>query len=237
MARYSRRKSTEEKKNIRKAFLYGLLTIGAIVALLFFGLPSVAKFAGFLSDLRSSNQPVDINDTTPPAPPTINEPPEVTNEVAIEITGKTEPGATIILFVNGDEEELLANKDGEFNYDWELLDGDNRISAKAKDAAGNESQETQTYEVTYDDEPPELTVNSPEDGKEFFGSRERQVTIEGTTEEGASVIINERVVVVDSEGNFTFLTTLSDGENNFTIKARDRAENETGQSLTLHFTP
>lgn len=236
MPKYSRRAKTEEKKNIRKAVFYGILTIAAFLALVFFGIPAIARFAAFLYDLSSSNQPVDINDTTPPAPPDINEPPEVISKTSVEITGNTEPGATVILFVNGNEEELLANRDGEFRYQWGLLDGENKISAKVKDTAGNESQETQTHTITYDDEPPELTIDSPEDGKEFYGSRERQITIEGATEEGASITINGRVVVVDSDGKFTFLTTLSDGENKFTIKATDKAGNETEKTLTLHFT-
>lgn len=235
MARYSRRSSTQQKKNIRRAILFGILTIGAILVFFFFGLPTVARFAAFLTDLRSSSLPVEINDTTPPAPPRLSEPPKYTSKTAIVIEGTTEPGATVMVFANRDEEEVLSNKDGKFSFEWELLDGENKIFAKAKDAAGNESQESRVYYITYDNDPPELTVNNPENGKTFYGSQERQITIEGVTEEGASVTINDRLVVVDSQGEFTFATTLSDGENNFNIKATDRAGNTEEMDLTVNY--
>ena len=237
MAKYSRRTSAEERKNIRRATFFGFLTLIAIVLFFFFGLPVVAKFAAFLTDIRQSSTPVDINDTTPPAPPRIEEPVKYTNEFKVEINGNTEPGATVLLYMNGKEEELLANKNGEFNYDWSLKDGENKIYAKAKDAAGNESQESDIYIVIFDDESPELDITSPENGKEFFGSQERQINIQGQTEEGASLTINNRVVAVDSDGAFTFVTTLGDGDNIFNFKVKDQAGNETEKDLTVHFTP
>jgi bacillopeptidase F len=235
MANYSRRSNTQQKKNIRKAFVFGLLTIGVLLIFLFFGLPTVARFAAFLTDLRSSSQPVEINDTTPPAPPRISEPAEYTSKTAIDIKGTTEPGANVIIYANGDEEEVLSNKGGEFTFEWELLDGENRIYAKAKDAAGNESQESEVHIVTYDNEAPDLTVSSPENGKTFYGSSERQITIEGLTEEGSSVTINDRLVVVNAQGEFTFATTLSDGENTFNIKATDRAGNTKETTLSVNY--
>lgn len=237
MARYSRRATTEEKKNIRKATYFGILTIVALILFFFFGLPAVAKFAAFLTDIRQSSTPVDINDTTPPAPPRIQEPDRYTKEYSVEIKGNTEAGATVLLYPDGKEEELLANKDGEFTYTWSLDDGENKIYAKAKDAAGNESQESDIYYITFDDEDPELEISSPEDGKQFFGSSERQITIQGQTEGGVNLTINNRVVAVDEDGSFTFVTTLGDGENNFNFKAKDAAGNETEKDLKVHFTP
>lgn len=235
--RYSRRAQTEEKKNIKRAVGFGFLTLALIVAFIFLGLPAVAKFAGFLTDLRKSGLPIDINDTTPPAPPVLSNLPEYTKKKSIEITGKTEAGATVILFLNDSEEEIVANNDGEFSYRYGVWKGENTISAKAKDSAGNESQETKIYKVIFDDQPPKLEINSPEDGREFYGSKERQINIEGVTEEGVSLTVNERIVAVDSDGSFTFLTTLEEGENTFTIKAEDRAGNSEEKTLTVRFSP
>lgn len=237
MARYSRRRSVEERKNVRRAFFFGILTIGVLLLFLFFGLPTVAKFAAFLHDLRSTNQPVDVTDTTPPAPPKINDLPEFTNETSLDISGRSEPGATILIEENGKEDEVLANKDGEFQYTWSLLDGQNKISAKAKDAAGNESVESDVQLVTYDNQPPDLSIDSPQDGASFYGSKERQLTIKGHTEENASVTINDRIVVVDSLGDFSLSTTLSDGDNSFDVTAKDQAGNETKSSFTVHYSP
>jgi len=69
MKRYSRLASVEERKNIKKAYWYVILSILALVFLIFFGLPTLVKFAGFIGDVAKSDKPVEINDTTPPAPP------------------------------------------------------------------------------------------------------------------------------------------------------------------------
>lgn len=235
--RYSRLARTEERQSIRRAIFFTFLTIVSIFAFIFLGLPVLARFAGFLTDLKKSGLPIERNDTTPPAPPRLESLPEYTNEFSVEIKGTTEAGATLTLFLNGDEEEVVVNKDGDFNFTFKLDKGENTVSVKARDAAGNESQETDTYKIIFDNEPPELEITSPEDGKEFYGSKERQVSINGKTEESASVIVNDRIVAVDASGNFTFVTTLSEGENGFTIKTEDKAGNSTEASLTLRFTP
>jgi hypothetical protein len=237
MARYSRLARTEEKKNIKRAILFGVLTIGIIIAFVFFGLPTVARFAGFLADLRKSGSPIEISDTTPPAPPMLERFPEYTKDQQLKISGKTEPGATVTLFLNTNDEEIIANKDGEFNYTFKLRKGENTISAKAKDAAGNESQESKIYEVVFDNESPDLEITSPEEGKEYYGSKERQITIEGLTEDGVSLTINNRIVAVEEDGSFTFLTTLDEGKNNFNIKSTDKAGNQAEMDFTVSFTP
>jgi hypothetical protein len=235
--RYSRLTRVEERKNIKQAIFYSLLTIGIVVGFIFFGIPALAKFAGFLTDLKKSSQPVEINDTTPPAPPTLDLVPKYTNKETFEITGKTESGATVILFLNNDKEEILANKEGEFSYTFKLNRGENSFSAKAKDAAGNESQKSKVYKIIFDDEPPVLEILSPDNDKEFYGPKERQIIIKGKTEDGASVFVNERVVAVEEDGSFSFMTTLSEGENTFTIKATDPAGNSIEKSLTSFYTP
>ncbi|MBI2103749.1 hypothetical protein HYT59_01955 [Candidatus Woesebacteria bacterium] len=234
---YSRQQASEQRQNIKSAGIYIVLTIGAILLILFFGIPLIGKIAAFFHDLRTSNQPIDTNDTTPPAPPTFETLPEFTNKTVIEVVGRTEGGAIVKLSVNDKEEEVIANNEGAFNYKWSLWKGENKISAKARDSAGNESQDSEVRIVQYDNEPPSLEITSPENNASFGGTRARQVTIEGKTESRASVTINDRIVAVDQDGSFTFFTTLSDGQNNFTIKAKDRAGNETEKSLTVNFTP
>lgn len=235
MSKYSRRAKTQERKNKRSAFFFFTLTIIAIMAFIFFGLPAIAKFAAFLNDFRTSTEPVESTDTTPPPPPRLSTLPNATNSQSLEIKGRTEPGAIVVLSLNGEDVEIVANSEGEFTHDFRLKDGVNEISAKAKDAAGNESRKTTAYEVVYDNDPPELEITSPEDKAEFFGAQERQVTIQGRTEEGAKVTINSRQVVVENDGTFRFATTLSEGENKFTIKAEDTATNSEEKEITLYF--
>ncbi|MBI3283075.1 hypothetical protein HYZ70_03310, partial [Candidatus Curtissbacteria bacterium] len=68
MARlYSRLASVEEKKNMRRAFFFGILAVLTAVFFLTFGLSPLAKLSGFLSNLRNPQKTLNKADTTAPA--------------------------------------------------------------------------------------------------------------------------------------------------------------------------
>ncbi len=240
---YSRRSTIEERKNRRKTVLYLVLTGVALVLLVFLGIPAIARFSGYITDIGKSDDPVQISDTTPPAPPRLDEIPDATNNREVIIKGSSEPGATVVIVLDGISEEVLVNDDGEFSYTMVLVGGENEVYAFTKDIAGNESTDTQTYTIVFDQNPPDLTINSPSDGSAFYGSKQRQVVIEGETNPESNVTIakggNEdssgRYVAVDEEGKFTFATTLSEGENVFVIKSEDAAGNSTETTLTFQY--
>jgi len=233
---YSRRKTIEEKRNRRKTFIFFFLTIISIVLLFFYGLPAVIKYAAFFADLKNSSRPVELSDNTPPPPPFLESLPTHTNEEDIEIKGRTEPGATVKIFLNKKEHELLANNEGGFNLSLTLRDGSNKISAIAIDTSGNESQNTQ-FVITFDNENPDIVITKPEDGSSYFGPKQRQLTIEGITEGNAKLSINGRWVVVDSNGKFSYAATLDEGDNNFTITAEDEVGNSSESSISVTYTP
>ena len=232
---YSRRAIVQERKNIRKAALYILLTILAIIIFIFFGIPLIAKTASFIGELRKSNGPIEKTDTTPPASPTIQSPPEYTNQPKIEIKGSTEPGISIIVNANSKKEEIISTKEGLFTYTFELNEGENKISFIAKDNAGNESQESKVYTIIYDNKPPKITIDSPKDGESFYGSKQRQIVIQGKVEDADTLKINDRIVIIENDGSFTYAVTLQEGDNNFEIVASDKAGNTTTERLTVQF--
>ncbi len=233
---YSRLASVEERRNIRNAFLFVILTIAAIALLFFVGIPILGKFTAFVSDIGKSNKPIASQDTTPPAPPRFNQFPDFTNQKNITLSGNSEAGANIKITFNGAEEASLADKNGNFSFNFDLQDGVNIFSAVAVDAAGNISQRTKEATITFDNKSPDLTIDFPSDGSQYFGSKQRQITIQGTTESEANVTINDRVISVDDNGKFQYTTTLNEGENKFTIKSTDQAGNTTEKNLTLSFT-
>lgn len=237
MRTYSRFVRSEEKKNLRRSLVLGLITLALIIIFFFFGLPLIAKITGFLADLRKTSTPIESQDTTPPAPPRFNPVPESTNQIKLEISGFTEPGLTVFLTVNGQEKEILSNADGQFLYTFQLVKGENTLSAYAKDGAGNKSQKSDTVKIIFDDENPSLEITSPKDGDSFFGAKQRQVVIEGKTEEEAELTINDRFVLIEDDGIFAFTTTLSEGENTFNLKVRDKADNLTEKTIKMSFTP
>lgn len=237
MKRYSRLASVEERKNIRKAYYYIFLTIVTIVLLIFFGLPTLVKFAGFIGDVAKSDKPVEINDTTPPAPPQFDQVPEFTNSESLKIEGTSEDGAVIVIRSNNHSDEVIANSDGRFSFIFNLNDGENAIDAKAVDSSNNESVQSKTYKIVFDNKDPLLEVSSPKDGETFFGSGQRQLSIKGTVDEKVDLTINDRNISLKDDGSFSFAITLSEGENKFAIKAVDMAGNSMETSLTVNFTP
>lgn len=232
---YSRLASVEEKRNVRAAFILVILTIVSLIALFTFGLPSVAKFASFIAELKGGNAPVEKNDTTPPAPPKIKNLPEATNKNILTLEGTTESGATVEVFLNDSPEEVVAGEDGTFSLSLNLKKGTNSIYAIAKDKAGNQSQRSQDLTVIFDNEAPSLDISTPKDGQQFSGSLERQMTIEGKTEAKSTLTINERLVKVEEDGTFSFSISLSEGDNSFNLKATDPAGNITEKTLSVKF--
>lgn len=85
-----------------------------------------------------------------------------------------------------------------------------------------------TSASTADREPPKLQLNKPYSiGGPFF-------MIEGTTEPGATVFINEEEVDVESNGHFKKLVSFSKtGSNAVVVKAIDAAGNQTVKSESV----
>lgn len=218
--------------------MFGFLAVATMILLFFVGIPALGRFAAFVSELGKTNKPIDKTDNTPPAPPKFDNFDEFTSQTSVNITGSSESGATIKLTFNGEAAETVANDSGKFSFNnMGLTDGENIFSAMAVDAAGNTSVATSEQKIVFDDEKPELVITTPGEGTQFFGSSQRQVTIKAESEEDVEARINDRIISVDSEGNFQYTTTLSEGENKFKIKATDKAGNSEEIELTVSFTP
>jgi len=234
--RYSRLESVEERRNFRSAVILILLAIAAVVIIVVVGIPTIGKVATMVSGLRSGNTPIVSVDKTPPAPPQFVSFPDFTNQQTASISGTAEPGSAVKLTFDGKEKDTSADKNGNFYYqNLSLQTGDNDFYAFAVDSAGNISQKTADQKITYDNKPPTLSINSPSDGSNFFGSSQMQVTIQGTTDSGVSVTINDRIVSVGDNGNFQYTTSLSSGANAFKIIATDQSGNTTEKDITLNF--
>jgi hypothetical protein len=89
-------------------------------------------------------------------------------------------------------------------------------------------QRAGTTAITADREPPKLQLNKPYSiGGPFF-------MIEGTTEPGSTVFINEEEVDVESNGHFKKLVSFNKtGANAVIVKAIDPAGNQTVKSETV----
>jgi len=205
------------------------------VFLIGMGIPLFMKVSNFVDSFREDGGPSSINDDTPPPPPRLESLPEYTNENKLQIDGTTEEGATVTIHFNDEIKEIIAGSGGDFSTSFTLVKGENTVFAYATDKAGNKSIKSQTYSISFDNEPPDLEIIKPSSGESFFGTQQKQLSIEGQTEGEASVTINDRVVVVNSSGKFNLPVSLENGENKFMIVSTDRAGNKTELELVVSY--
>lgn len=228
----------EERRGVRKATLMTMGTIVLLTAAVLLGIPIMVRMAVFLGDLKSSNRPVDKSDLIPPVPPRINLSYTATNSGQQTIGGWGEAGSTVYLTQNGQEGgNVVVSEGGEFRFDGILLDnGDNLFAAVAVDQANNRSQPSDEVVLFYSNKVPELTIDSPTDRQEIKGDS-RTVDVAGSTKDGIRLTVNDRVIVVGSNGKFSSKFTLNEGENVLVFVATDKSGNQTRKELTVIATP
>jgi len=234
---YSRLESVEAKRNLTKAIRFFLLTIISIGFFAYFGIFITTKIAGFFVNINKSGQAIDKSDTIPPPPPTFDNLPDATNKSSIEISGNSEEGSTVVISLNSTKIEALTDNRGVFTTKINLTKGQNSLSALARDKSGNISQNTPVFQIVYDNEIPVIEISSPSIGANFYGKKQQTVKIAGRTEPDADLTINDRIVLVNDDGIFSYDYQLNQGENNLNFKAVDKAGNENQSSLKLYFTP
>lgn len=236
---HSRLARKEEKRNLRSALLFGFLTISLLLALVFFGIPALVNMAGFVSDIKSTNKPVEQTDIVPPSSPQINVLPEYTKETSIPLSGFAEPGSTVEIFLNNSPlGTTVTASDGSFTFSRINLSQDkNELYAVSVDETGNKSRLSSVIIVTFDNTAPKLDISEPQDGQKFFTDRKRKIKISGQTEAGVTLTVNERLAIVDQNGNFSVDFSLSDGDNTLKIIATDLAGNQTEKDINVNLTP
>jgi cytoskeletal protein RodZ len=78
--------------------------------------------------------------------------------------------------------------------------------------------------------PPRLTVNSPKDNVNISSS---STTVDGTTDNGATVTINDVEIGTDQAGNFKEKISLQNGVNVIHIKSQNKLGKYTEQTKTI----
>ena len=90
--------------------------------------------------------------------------------------------------------------------------------------------------VTQDNNPPNLQIISPQDNSKVSSPSLIISGVVTDVESGiAKVTINDINVQVSSDSTFSFIMTLSPGENKIVIKAFDKAGNVTTKTITVYY--
>lgn len=226
------------KKQHRQALRLSVVFVGLAISLglafIFVVLPNFGRISVLLGR-ADAGLPV-FEDTVPPQRPIVAGTPSATNTASLRIQGFTEPGSTAYLVWDGVEAKQVGVDDsGEFSFSLLLKDGPNELVVFAEDAAENQSPTSEPVVVVFDNEPPSLEIEAPEDGASFTGTNNQRMTFTGTTEAGTRVFLNGRLVAVKSDGVFESTVFLSEGETTYTIEARDQAGNTTTEERTVRF--
>lgn len=230
----SRLERKKEEQTTKKTVWLGVLTISIFILIIAFGLPLLIRFSILLGNSKSNKDTTGDNVLAPLAPRLIV-PFEATNSSKIKVEGFAESESIVELLKNQESVgKVNVTQNGDFSFEnIDLNEGENSFSAVAiKDKSGS-SQASDPIIVVFDNKKPELTMSNPKE--ETVTADLADFDIIGKSESGASVLVNNRVAVVDDEGNFKIKIQLNSGKNDIEIIVRDIALNETRKTVSITY--
>ncbi len=191
-----------QERRERQRLIYAIIgSIALLVFLALFGLKILVGFSLLVDRIRGGSPPPSQTQAVL-IPPTLNPLPTSTNNEEVTITGSGQTAHTLILFLNDKEvKKLTIEENGIFSIPVTLTKGTNTISSKVIDDKGNTSELSNILTVTLKKDAPILEISDPADGF-TIQSESNKLTVLGRTEEGASITINGRFVIVGSDGSF-----------------------------------
>lgn len=220
-----------ERKSKKNLYLT-LLICGVLLYVLFvWFIPTFISSLSLLNRFKETPKVTKpISDNAFLAPPVLNIPYEATNSATIFVRGYTMANTSVEIYVNDELKSAVKSiSDGSFLSDPITLDlGKNSISGKTIDTSGNKSYGSKPIIITFSNEKPILEITDPQDNQ-IVKVGEKKVTVSGKTnsDKEITITISGNRVIVNSDGNFSQSVTLSDGDNNITITALDKAGNTT----------
>ncbi len=233
-SRLSRRSEKQSKKQ-----LYG--SVIGIFAIIFIALnfgPFLLAASGSAIDSitgknREANNIISDAELQPPQLDPIS---DATSEPEITVTGRSYyPKGSVELYVNGSKratEKIDDSLDFEFS-DIKLATGTNNF--KFRMIQGDKKSEfSDEYEVVYLKDAPKLEVEAPSDGSTFTKG-DQEITVRGKTDTENTITVSGFTSIVDSEGNFSYLLKLNDGENKIKIVAENLAGKSTEKEITVSY--
>jgi len=195
-----------------------------------------------------------ITDNTGPVSGTITEG-GVTDDTTPTISGKTEPGSSVVILDNGVAiGTVIADADGNWNFTPEtaLDDGEHALTLTITDPSGNTSNSLPAGVIIVDTSAPAAATSllitddvGTKTGALTSGSvtDDSKPTISGKAEKGSTITLYDGetamgTTTADAEGNWSFTpeTALGDGEHSITVKVNDGAGNTSAASDTIVFT-
>ncbi|OGK53902.1 hypothetical protein A3B56_02920 [Candidatus Roizmanbacteria bacterium RIFCSPLOWO2_01_FULL_45_11] len=164
--------------------------------------------------------------------------PDATNSATLAVHGFAQNTAEVELYINDIPKDKISvsSADGKFTIPRvRLYEGENGLKLLGYDRQGSKSAFSDVITIMYKKNGPKLIVEEPSDNTDVNGST-ASVKVVGLTDSDSEVTINGRWVRVSSDGTFTQMVQLKEGDNTLEIVARDEAGNESRITRPVRYT-
>ncbi|MDO8269958.1 MAG: hypothetical protein Q7T54_04800 [Candidatus Levybacteria bacterium] len=236
--RSSRLVRTSERQNKKQAILFTLGIVILIGILIQFGPLLINVFGNVVYTLRGGDTSDSvIEGDAVVQPPTLIGIPEATQSGRISFGGIAPSDSGIIeIYVNDKLEDEIKLDSTQFEAKKiDLTKGKNTVKARlVRD--DKTSAFTEEYEVLFIADKPKLEVLSPSDSATFTKA-DKSITVSGTTDPENTVSVNSFRAIVETDGGFSYLLQLTDGDNQITIEAKNPAGVITQKQMKVTYTP
>jgi len=237
MARLPSRLARFEEKKLKNRLIYTI--IGLLLVLTFFAVFGFKLFIGFfvfLDQMRGNESPKTVENQLLVAP-FLDSVPIATNSSKFVFQGKAQSNNSVVLFIDSEEtKKTKADTDGMYVFENVTIpEGTHIIQTKTTNDKGKFSEFSNKITTTVKKKQPKLDVATPTDNSTIRGE-DPTLIIEGKTDPDVNIRINDRFVVVKSDGSFSYSYQLSEGDTELTIVAIDLAGNEkqVKRAVTYH---
>ena len=220
---------------VKQTIYAGLGAMLLLLIFLFLILPNASRIFGIFFPGSGGGA---IADTLPPPAPVFFSPATATSSAKIKVRIQAEVDSQVTAFANLQQVgQTVVSAEGLAEMEIALQEGENVITMQATDQAGNTSVVSKSQTITLDTQVPKIELTTPTDGQQVVGKTKQLLTVEGKTEPGAKVFLNDRFVFAKIDGGFIHTLAMTEGANVLKMRAVDKAGNTGELSLTVTFTP
>ncbi|MFZ2026512.1 MAG: hypothetical protein WAV30_04465 [Microgenomates group bacterium] len=229
----SRLERHQNKTFIQKMAIAIVLFIAFVIFFFSIGIKVLVSFTLFLNQLANSGGKQQTTEQKKVFNTVAIDPiPSATNSATILFSGTALNFDSLEIYLNNeklDEIDISDTFSGEVKG---LEKGENTIYFIAKSSETKETKETDPYEVLYKNEKPKLEIQEPSDNSR---TNKDDVKVSGQTDKETSIRINGQPIITDSEGKFSTMVRLKDGENKIQIVAEDIVGNQEQKEIKVTY--
>lgn len=232
----SRLVNHEKQFLMKQSFFFIALALGLGIAFMFLVLPFYIKILAS----RNLSSKLAVSDlSVPPSRPLLEQSYVATYSATIDLKGSAQAGMKVFLLQNGAPvENTQTEEDGSFIFgSVSMQDGENVFTAVAENEKEERSNPSSEVKITFSKDAPKLEISEPAENATITQRKQNPLTIKGLTTAGSRVFVNEQMLFVNNDGNFSGSVQLVDGENKIAVKAINATGLETIKELMIRFLP